>query len=340
MKDRSIRTATRRVALAAVAAALLPATAFGGRTTVEVGEGVPDAHEQRVLAGVLLEAVEGQVPPEQRGAWRELLLERIEAADPLNLRIAAESPDPGQALAALAGAVDPRDPLSPLEIGSPTRDLSFTPLEPCRLVDTRITGAAIAADTSRVFAGFSILGFQGQGGANWNCGIPSGVVALSLNVTVVEPGGRGFATAYPAHVVRPTASTVNYEPGVNLSNESIVRLSPGLEFRVYSRRSIDLVVDVTGYFIMPQATALQCLTETANVTIAAGATGFVDAACPGWYTMTGGGCLWQGAAFAGPVHAAFPGNVASQTYTCQARNETATARPLIARVRCCRVPGR
>lgn len=226
MKDRSIRIATRRVVLAAVAAALLPATAVGGRTTVEVGEGVPDAHEQRVLAGVLLEAVEGQVPPEQRGAWRELLLERIETADPLNLRIAAESPDPGQALAALAGAVDPRDPLSPLEIGSPTRDLSFTPLEPCRLVDTRITGAAIAADTSRVFAGFSILGFQGQGGANWNCGIPSGVVALSLNVTVVEPGGRGFATAYPAHVVRPTASTVNYEPGVNLSNESIVRLSP------------------------------------------------------------------------------------------------------------------
>jgi hypothetical protein len=74
--------------------------------------------------------------------------------------------------------------------------LQYVPLQtPCRAVDTRQTGGALAENTTQVFD-------PGQA-----CGIPSqgnNPIVFAINVTVVPHGGLGALTVYPAGVPTPT----------------------------------------------------------------------------------------------------------------------------------------
>jgi len=305
------------------------------------GDGVPDAFEQALLADVLVESWSRVVPEGQREAWRALMAERIEAADPLNLRIAAEAPTYEQAIAALGGAVDASDPLQPLALGSTTFDLTYSPLTPCRIVDTRNAGGLISGGFNRTFEGRSASGYEDQGGQpGTTCGIPVDATALALNVTVVNPAANGYATVYPANVTMPAASSLNFSTGTNLSNTVLVRLSAAQQFRIYSHRDAHYVVDVVGYYSPPQATALQCLTREQFVVVSPSASALASATCDAGYTMSGGGCFWRGSTNSGPIQAGYPAIGSEQVYYCRGTNTTAGDRDLFSRVRCCRVPGR
>ena len=43
-----------------------------------------------------------------------------------------------------------------------------------------------------------------------------------LNITAIQSEGRGFATLYPCTRTPPTASSLNYTPGVNIANATTV----------------------------------------------------------------------------------------------------------------------
>ena len=80
-------------------------------------------------------------------------------------------------------------------------------------------------------------------------GVPAGVAAVALNVTVVTPSAPGFLTVYPAGVPRPTASSLNFVPGQVVPNNVIVKTGALDAIDLYASNGCpQVVVDVVGFF--------------------------------------------------------------------------------------------
>lgn len=79
-------------------------------------------------------------------------------------------------------------------------------------------------------------------------GVPSGVSAVSLNVTAVTTDGPGFLTVWPCSSPMPVASNVNYDPGDTVANAVIAPVDANGEVCFYSYASSHLLVDINGWF--------------------------------------------------------------------------------------------
>lgn len=239
-----------------------------------------------------------------------------------------------------AGTSAQRTPGVAKALGDLGQDVVFTPITPCRIVDTRIAGGPIAAGQTRSFNAAGQSSYGGQGGNAGNCGMQNDVpTAVALNVTAVVPAGAGFATVFPYNTTRPDTASVNYASGAIVNNAIIARIPnppASFDFSIYSFAASDYVVDIVGYFAPPRATALQCLDSLyATTTIAAGATGQVTApACNAGYTSVHVDCE-SNSWFMPIVYSTQKGGG-----LCGARNAGGTSATLSAARRCCRVPGR
>jgi hypothetical protein len=227
-----------------------------------------------------------------------------------------------------------------MALGSPSEDLVYTMITPCRIIDTRVAGGALQAGVSRDFIGNTATNFDAQGGAHSNCGIPANPSALVLNITVVKPAGTGYGnlTAYPYGVGRPLASSLNFLGGTVVGNEVIVKQAIGTpaNFRLYSNANTHVVVDVAGYFMAPSATALDCTNSSGTGVVAAVGTS-VDAyggSCPATYAATGGFCQTSNS------DAYIVDTDLFSTFDCQANAGPTLSDTIYAVTRCCRVPGR
>ena len=224
------------------------------------------------------------------------------------------------------------------EIGSLSADLVFTPVTPCRIVDTRNAGGTIAANTARGFKAWSATGFAAQGGSATPCGIPqnTNVAALELNLVAVLPAGAGYITAYPSNVAQPTASTLNYVAGDIVANGAAVKVSQAslaTDWTVYTFATTHFVADVTGYYSMPVATALQCIDVAGTaVSVAANADAFINApTCTAGYTSVG---------FIVSTTANGLLKMDGTRFFTYVRNSTAGALSVTPINICCRIPGR
>ena len=112
----------------------------------------------------------------------------------------------------------------------------FNAVVPSRLADTRATANRVAAGTA--------LRVQVTGQA----GVPEGAAAAVLNVTATGAAAPGFLTVFPCDQPLPTASNVNYRPGVDVPNAVVAPLAADGSTCVYSLRGVDVVVDVNGFF--------------------------------------------------------------------------------------------
>jgi hypothetical protein len=143
-------------------------------------------------------------------------------------------------------------------LGASSGELVFTPVVPCRIIDTRVAGGRMTPGVPRDFDVAGAL--TGQGGAP-NCGVPEGpAVAVALNFVAVAPGGIGNMRAWPFGTVAPTASLINFSPGVTIANAVVIGIcdpSVGSCPKDFVARAdasdIDLVADVMGYFSSPSA---------------------------------------------------------------------------------------
>lgn len=120
----------------------------------------------------------------------------------------------------------------------------FYTVTPCRIADTRdpvgpYGGPAFSNGTERNL----IL---------WNrCGIPATARAVSVNLTVTQPGGQGHMTLYPANAVAPSTSTINYSAGQTRANNAIVTLGSAGDLTarcVKTSGTVHAILDVNGYF--------------------------------------------------------------------------------------------
>lgn len=224
-------------------------------------------------------------------------------------------------------------------LGDAAADLVYVPVTPCRILDTRLAGGQIAANTVRSFDVTAVSDYSFQGGSATNCGgvgAAGSFAAAEINFTVVTPSIAGYITAFPFGAAQPLAATVNYTAGAIVGNDVVVKLDQGAsanEVSVYTFGATHLVGDIVGYYINPEATPLQCVATAETITnVNAGATAnSVAPACAAGYTQTATNCessTWQ-----------MP-FVYFNEGTCSAQNNSSGAATLRSSRTCCRVPGR
>jgi len=235
-------------------------------------------------------------------------------------------------------------------LGDAATDLVYVPVTPCRIIDTRVAGGAIAANTTRDFdvtqEASPITSYAGQGGDASNCGIGNqgAFAAAVINFTVVTPGAAGYITAFPSGTTQPLAATVNYTAGDIRGNLAIVKLSQTAaanELSVYTFAQTHLVADVVGFFTNPQATSFNCTNTTVQTfTITANSVNFFNNPnCPVGYTAVTPYC-WTASSGVYSQGSGYNANAVGNATFCSWQNTTASNQSVFGGNVCCRVPGR
>lgn len=303
--------------------------------------------------------------------WAQRMVPTFVAADPANFRTALKRDTFEGALAQLTGTghrladaevidryarassargltTKAAAAIGAKTLGSTTGDLSFTAVTPCRIVDTRVAGGAIAANSSRNFVGVAVsagTGFAFQGGSSTDCNVAAiGASAIALNVTAVTPAGAGYATVYRSGDTRPLAASVNYTAGAIVNNSVVVGIPNPLgitDFTIYTFAQADYVVDIVGYFSPPQATQFDCVSTTiqSNPISANTSTFFDNPACPVGYKAVTPYC-WTGTAGVYSQGSGYKLNQPANATFCAWNNTTASNQTVFGGNVCCRVPGR
>jgi hypothetical protein len=80
--------------------------------------------------------------------------------------------------------------------------------------------------------------------------VPPTALALSINVTVVQPAAAGDLRFFPADLPVPLTSVVNFRGGQTRTNNAIIGLSGAGALTVQNDATgtVHLVIDVNGYF--------------------------------------------------------------------------------------------
>ena len=119
----------------------------------------------------------------------------------------------------------------------------FVPVSPQRQLDTRSNiGAAgkFSQGTTRTLALTVPAGFD-----------PTKVVAVAINLTVTDPDGGGYLTAYPAGTALPNVSNLNFRLGETIPGLAVVKLGSGAGLSIFTSTSTHVIGDVMGYFVSP-----------------------------------------------------------------------------------------
>jgi hypothetical protein len=239
--------------------------------------------------------------------WARSMGATFATATPSNFRAAAKMTTYEGMIATLLGQHTTDDAIinklaqnssaaSLASLASPSSELVYTVITPCRIIDTRAAGGKILAGTTRSFEASRPGGnFTDQGGSDTDCGIPADPAAVVMNVVSVHPDAQGYITLFPYGVTMPLSSTVNNVVGTDVANETVVKQTVGdlADFSIYAFTGTNVVADAVGYFSAPGAgTTVPLSTSIANGvdnTVANGATFTAIANCPANYSVTGGG---------------------------------------------------
>jgi IPT/TIG domain len=124
---------------------------------------------------------------------------------------------------------------------------TYSALSPFRVCDTRPKSPTPQC-TGRTLGSKGTIAIQISGGP-----VPSGARAVVVNVTAVNHSStRTYLIAFPSGGSVPRASNLNVDGGANLANLVIVQLSAGGGITIFnSVGSVDVIVDVQGYFAAP-----------------------------------------------------------------------------------------
>ena len=118
-------------------------------------------------------------------------------------------------------------------------------LPPCRLADTRwpaspVGAPALAAGEIRIVP------------VSGHCGVPPEAIAVSVNVTVVNPTAVGSLTLFEPGAPRPITTTLSFQAGQNRANNALLPLlgrpSALALYLGLATGTADVVIDVNGYF--------------------------------------------------------------------------------------------
>jgi hypothetical protein len=132
---------------------------------------------------------------------------------------------------------------------TPTEAVTFVPITPCRLFDTR-PEFQVGSRTSPLAAGD--IHTVTATGANGDCtGIPSNATAVSMNMTSTDATAPTFLTVWAADAPQPETSSMNPVPGSPATpNGVIAALSGGGQFSIFNLAgSVHVFADINGYYV-------------------------------------------------------------------------------------------
>jgi hypothetical protein len=290
----------------AVAASSIPS-----RNVASQGIGAPMSWpERKALISTVVHkwsAYVGQVRGVDPVVWARSMGATFATATPSNFRAAAKMTTYEGMIATLLGQHTTDDAIinkmaqsstsaTLAALASPSSELVYTVITPCRIIDTRASGGKIAAGTTRSFEDSRPGGdFTNQGGSATDCGIPADPAAVVMNVVSVQPEAAGYITLFPYGADMPLSSTVNNVVGSDVANETVVKQTIGdyADFSIYAYSGTDVVADAVGYFSAPGAGSTIPLSTSiangVNVQVDNGNTFTATANCPANYSVTGGG---------------------------------------------------
>jgi len=305
------------------------------RERVAVAMRILDRHEAEARAQGLSEG------------WRQAQLEALLPLSLDSLRSVESAPDLESLAAAVALAVD-----EPLSLGSPTDDLVYKPVAPCRYIDTRNAGGKISG-----YRGYDLaLAGSSYGGAaacapQTIFGVDDDAIgALVMNVLVLEPSSApGWLAVRPVQSDDPSTLVGWATTNVRVANQGIVTPDhqPGVaqEFWIQTSLPAHVIVDISGAFVAPEATAVETTFAQTPVVCPAGQFCSTGATCPAGWSLTGGG-LGLGAFVAGfDIVWNGPGRTDAagfnpQLWICQASNGSPSPQNMYCTAVCTRTPGR
>ena len=291
------------------------------------------------------------------------------------LMLDAERTTAASSMAQKGFALDERDPDvakmmqdSRKLLGDQNRDLVFIPTKPCRIFDTRFealgspyVGRYTGANTKNFWAfNFSGTGdFSGYGG---NSSCPENVqtnastfagtapYAVMIKLTIVGPAAAGsYVSAVRSGDTNPAPNLVSayceQGGGAPCFATVVVPVCRGTagcagtrDISIDSNMAMDLAGEVQGYFIRPQATALQC-SETSGPAVSIGPNTYAQVAaslvCSAGFTPVSIGFANSSSDV---LHADSGQN--GSGYYLYVRNVSSVTQSVVPRVTCCRVPGR
>lgn len=286
--------------------------------------------------------------------WAMRMVPTFVHAEPERFRHALVAPTFDEALADLdRGMSRPSAGAKPAKVlGASGSDLVYTPLAPCRIVDTRVAGGPIAAGQSRAFNASAAAGggYAVQGGSAGDCGsLTSNLAgAVVLNVTTVGPSIAGYATVYPYGDPRPATASVNYGAGGIVNNTVVTRIpSPpqNKDFNVYSLATSDYVIDIVGYYAAPVASELSCVASRLQLTVNPTSDFRIfPGVCPAGYTFVSGSCRAENIVV-DRIDWTITGMFMDDTTlkmrpACTGINRSDTSVIISSYSQCCRIPGR
>lgn len=143
----------------------------------------------------------------------------------------------------IGGAIPP----TPTPTPTPNPSMSGTTgsinaITPFRILDTRTT---VGGHNKKTLAPKETMYLQVLGVGS----IPTtGVSAVVVNVTVVPGSTNGFLTLYPTGVMKPEASSINFNASTNVANQVLVSVGSNGRINLYNSAGYNhVVVDVEGW---------------------------------------------------------------------------------------------
>ena len=227
-------------------------------------------------------------------------------------------------------------------LGSVTKDLLFTPMTPCRLVDTTQTGGGGALTAGEVRTYFYTANY-GSTGCSPDLVAGAGSTrpaAMAVNINVLALSSSfanvGYLAAYPEGG-SPSTAWMTYKFGDVIANAGTMPFNQSTgNYNIFVQFGTHIKIDVFGVFSSPEATALDCNTQTAS----GNTNTSVQAFCGTGYTRTGGGCDGFSTGAAGTAESALQESYPiANGWTCWNSKSTG-AFSITAHAVCCRVPGR
>lgn len=122
-----------------------------------------------------------------------------------------------------------------------TRQLSYVPVVPARVIDTRPA---------------SQVGYAGPKPASWQLveidvgpeqGVPADARAVVLNVTAVDPEQDGWVTVWPCGSPRPNASNLNVRSGRTVANLVVAKAGDEATVCVAASTRAHVIADLQGW---------------------------------------------------------------------------------------------
>jgi len=129
---------------------------------------------------------------------------------------------------------------------------TYTPIAPCRILDTRVNAIPPAVFATPLDAGTT----YGYNYLSFGCiPTPNGdphATAIAANITVINASAPGFLVLWPDLTPMPGTSNINFSAGQVLDNSAIIGVGTNDYFDIHYVHSlgatVDITIDVVGYF--------------------------------------------------------------------------------------------